>query len=110
MHRIHHATNVSYLDTNYGEVLNIWDRIFKTFRPEKTNEKIIYGLTKQIDSGSFTETQFSGFKGLWKDMRHAPTFKDKFLYLIMPPGWNHEGKHEMVSVLKNRDAANMQLS
>jgi sterol desaturase/sphingolipid hydroxylase (fatty acid hydroxylase superfamily) len=106
MHRIHHAKNVSYLDTNYGEVLNIWDRLFKTFRPEKANEKIIYGLTKQIDSGDFAETQFSGFKGLWKDIRNATSVKDKILYCIMPPGWSHEGKHETVSVLRSNQLAN----
>jgi sterol desaturase/sphingolipid hydroxylase (fatty acid hydroxylase superfamily) len=100
MHRIHHATNVSYLDTNYGEVLNVWDRIFKTFRPEKQNEKIVYGLTKQVDSGSFSESQFSGFKNLWKDIKSTSSIKNKLLYCIMPPGWNHEGKHETVNVMR----------
>jgi sterol desaturase/sphingolipid hydroxylase (fatty acid hydroxylase superfamily) len=105
MHRIHHAKNMDYLDTNYGEVLNIWDRIFKTFRPEKPNEKIVYGLTKQIDSGDFTETQFSGFRSLWNDMKSTPTLKDKLLYCLMPPGWKHDGGHETVDVLR-RQAVN----
>ena len=30
-HRVHHAKNPLYLDTNYCNLLNIWDRIFGTY-------------------------------------------------------------------------------
>ena len=33
-HRVHHASNVRYLDRNHAGVLIIWDRLFGTFSPE----------------------------------------------------------------------------
>lgn len=30
-HRVHHGTNVAYLDRNHGGVLIVWDRLFGTF-------------------------------------------------------------------------------
>ena len=31
-HRVHHGTDLDYLDTNYAGVLIIWDRIFGSFK------------------------------------------------------------------------------
>ncbi len=42
-HRVHHGSNKQYLDKNYGGMLILWDRIFKTYIPEK--EKVTYGVT-----------------------------------------------------------------
>jgi sterol desaturase/sphingolipid hydroxylase (fatty acid hydroxylase superfamily) len=47
-HRAHHGSNQQYLDTNYGGILIIWDRLFGTFEPE--DERVVYGLTKNIDT------------------------------------------------------------
>ena len=33
-HRVHHAKNPLYIDTNYSNLLNIWDRIFGTYQEE----------------------------------------------------------------------------
>ena len=33
-HRVHHATNPGYLDSNFGGTLIIWDRLFGTFAAE----------------------------------------------------------------------------
>jgi len=38
------GSNIYCLDTNYGGVLIIWDRIFGTFAQERPDEEIIYGL------------------------------------------------------------------
>ncbi|XP_017771537.1 PREDICTED: alkylglycerol monooxygenase-like [Nicrophorus vespilloides] len=43
-HRVHHGSNLYCLDTNYGGVLIIWDRLFGTFAEEREKEEIIYGL------------------------------------------------------------------
>ncbi|XP_031783290.1 alkylglycerol monooxygenase isoform X2 [Nasonia vitripennis] len=43
-HRVHHGCNIYCLDTNYGGVLIVWDRIFGTFAQERAKEEIIYGL------------------------------------------------------------------
>ena len=33
-HRVHHGSNESYIDKNYGNLLIIWDRLFGTFAEE----------------------------------------------------------------------------
>jgi len=47
-HRVHHASQGSYLDRNFGGVLIIWDRLFGSFAPEL--ERPVYGLTKKQTS------------------------------------------------------------
>ena len=37
-HRVHHGSNAQYIDKNYGNLLIIWDRVFRTFEPEKEPE------------------------------------------------------------------------
>ncbi len=43
MHKFHHHYQLPWTDSNYGNVLSIWDRIFGTFVYEDPN-KIQYGL------------------------------------------------------------------
>ena len=45
-HRVHHASNIRYLDRNMGMVLIIWDRLFGTFQAEIDEDPVKYGLTK----------------------------------------------------------------
>jgi sterol desaturase/sphingolipid hydroxylase (fatty acid hydroxylase superfamily) len=47
-HRVHHGSDLKYLDKNHAGVLIIWDRIFGSFQPEE--ERPVYGLTKNINS------------------------------------------------------------
>ncbi len=93
-HSIHHATNVKYLDKNYGQVLIIWDIMFGTFKREEKNEVPIYGLTTNIETFNPIEVEFSGFKWLRNQMKSANTWKGKLGYLIYPPGWSHTGNHQ----------------
>ena len=45
-HRAHHGSNPEYLDTNYAGIFMFWDRMFKSFEPERA--PVVYGLTKNI--------------------------------------------------------------
>jgi sterol desaturase/sphingolipid hydroxylase (fatty acid hydroxylase superfamily) len=45
-HRVHHGTDVLYLDKNHAGILIIWDRLFGSFQPEIFTPK--YGLTKNV--------------------------------------------------------------
>jgi sterol desaturase/sphingolipid hydroxylase (fatty acid hydroxylase superfamily) len=42
-HRVHHATNVEYLDSNYGGVLIVFDRLFGTYVRERSDVPCRYG-------------------------------------------------------------------
>jgi sterol desaturase/sphingolipid hydroxylase (fatty acid hydroxylase superfamily) len=88
-HRVHHGTDIKYLDKNYGQVLIIWDRLFGSFQREE--EEPIYGLVKQLESDSIWDIQTWGPRWLFGEMRRAPRLADKLRYLWMPPGWRHDG-------------------
>ena len=62
-HRVHHGSNAIYIDKNFGGVLIIWDKLFKTYQPE--TEKVNYGLTTgPMGYNPFTLV-FKGFTDLF---------------------------------------------
>lgn len=46
-HRVHHGCQPTQIDTNFGGVLIIWDRLFGTFVDERDAGKLVYGLTSR---------------------------------------------------------------
>lgn len=88
-HRVHHASNVRYLDRNHGGILIIWDKLFGTFEPEK--EPVVYGITKNIHTHNPLEIATHEYKALWRDVKRAPGLMNKLRYLFKPPGWSHDG-------------------
>jgi sterol desaturase/sphingolipid hydroxylase (fatty acid hydroxylase superfamily) len=67
-HRVHHASNVRYLDCNHGGTLIIWDRLFGTFSKELDAEPVVYGLTHNIHTFNPTTASTTG---------HGPTGERK---------------------------------
>ncbi len=90
-HRVHHAKNPLYMDRNFCVLLNVWDRIFGTYQPEKKEIKVEYGITRNAKPHSFIDANFGEIRLLIKDIRSAPGIKNKLLYIVMPPGWSHTG-------------------
>ena len=99
-HRVHHASNLRYLDKNMGMVLILWDKLFGTFQEELPEETITYGLTKQIDDSKFTHIVFHEFIALGKDIKRAPTFIEKLKYIFNPPGWSHDGSTQTAKIMQ----------
>ncbi|MDY7396705.1 sterol desaturase family protein [Aureibaculum sp. 2210JD6-5] len=99
-HRVHHARNPLYMDTNFCNLLNIWDKVFGTFQNEDKNIDIEYGITRQMDSGNFFDVYFGEIIALWKDVYKAPGLKNKLLYIFMPPGWHHAGEHNTAKIVR----------
>lgn len=97
-HRVHHGSNVRYLDKNMGMFLNIWDKLFGTY--EKETEPVVYGITKNIESHDPRTVIFHEFKSIADDVRNAPTFKAKFMYIFGPPGWSHDGSRKTSKQLR----------
>lgn len=87
-HRVHHGSNRQYWDKNYAGILIIWDRMFGTFEIE--DEKVVYGVSEQIESINPFVVFFHGFTRLYRDMSKAKGIKNKLAYLIKPPGWSPE--------------------
>lgn len=91
-HRVHHASNIRYLDRNMGMVLIIWDKIFGTFQEELKNDPVKYGLTKHMDQPyHLTNIIFHEWKNIAHDLHKNIPLSLKIKYLIMPPGWSHDG-------------------
>jgi sterol desaturase/sphingolipid hydroxylase (fatty acid hydroxylase superfamily) len=99
-HRVHHAKNIEYMDMNYCNLLNIWDKVFKTYQPEKEGIIIQYGITREMKPNSFLDSYFGEISALAKDVYSAPGIKNKILYVIMPPGWSHTGDHKTVGAIR----------
>ncbi len=100
-HRVHHAKNPLYMDTNFCNLLNIWDKVFGTYQNEEHHIKPAYGITREMDSGNFFDVYFGEVVSLLKDVYHAPGLKNKLLYPIMPPGWSHTGQHKTAKIMRN---------
>lgn len=91
-HRVHHASNVRYLDKNMGMVLIIWDRLFGTFQEEKETDPVKYGLTKNLESYNPINMVFHEWKNIFHDVfKKGISFKTRFMYLFGPPGWSPDG-------------------
>jgi sterol desaturase/sphingolipid hydroxylase (fatty acid hydroxylase superfamily) len=71
-HRVHHAKNPLYMDTNFCNLLNIWDRVFGTLQHERTDMRIEYGITRKMNPNSFLDVYFGEITALWKDVKNAP--------------------------------------
>jgi hypothetical protein len=91
-HRVHHASNIRYLDKNMGMVLIIWDKLFGTFQKEIKNDPIRYGLTKSLDHPyHLANIVFHEWKNILHDLHRNIPLRLKIKYLVMPPGWSHDG-------------------
>ncbi len=99
-HRVHHAKNPLYMDTNFCNLLAIWDRVFGTYQTEQHQIPIEYGITRDLDSGNFLDVYFGEIVALAKDMKAAPGFINKLKYLFMPPGWHHTGNNKTAKIVR----------
>ena len=88
------------MDTNFCNLLNIWDKVFGTFQDEQHDIQIQYGITRKMDSGNFLDVYFGEIVALAKDVVAAPGLLNKVKYLIMPPGWSHTGKHQTAKIAR----------
>ena len=84
-HRVHHGSDKQYIDTNYGGILIVWDRLFGTF--EKEDKLPNYGLTTPMTSKNPITVQFYEFPKLFRDLRKAKGGGQVLGYLFRPPGW-----------------------
>jgi sterol desaturase/sphingolipid hydroxylase (fatty acid hydroxylase superfamily) len=105
-HRVHHARNPLYMDTNFCNLLNIWDRVFRTYQEEQPAVRIEYGITRPVNQRNFLDFYFGEFVCLGRDIARARGWENKILYIFMPPGWSHTGEHKTAKMVK-REAERM---
>ena len=97
-HRVHHGRNPIYLDRNHAGIFIIWDKIFGTFEPE--GEAVDYGLTKNIHTHNPVRIAFHEWAAMLGDAWKARSWRGRFGYLFMPPGWTEDGVGKTAPVLR----------
>lgn len=91
MHQVHHAQNVEYLDKNHGGILNIFDRLFGTWKPLDEEVDIQYGVIHAPDSYNPLIILTHEFNDIWRDVRKSKKLSHAFMYVFGPPGWSPDG-------------------
>ena len=99
-HRVHHATNARYLDSNYAGVFIIWDRMFGSFVAEDEAEKPRYGIVKNLATFNPLKVAFHEFIGIAKDLKAARSPRDAAGFIFAPPGWSPDGSRETSDSIK----------
>jgi hypothetical protein len=89
-HRVHHARNPEYLGAasgaNFGALTVIFDRLFGTYKPERDDIVIEYGLVDRIYSNNPFTISFHLFVQAYKDLEKASNPIDVIRYFIEEPG------------------------
>ncbi|NUX55416.1 sterol desaturase family protein [Paraburkholderia youngii] len=101
-HRVHHASNVDYLDANYGGVLIIFDRLFGTYVEERADEPCRYGLVTPTTSRNPLVVEFEHWATLIRDMVNAKSPWIAINHVIQPPGWLPHGGGETTEELRRK--------
>jgi hypothetical protein len=97
-HRVHHGSDLKYLDKNHGGILIIWDRLFGTFQKEE--ERPVYGLTKNIDSYNPFIIALKSWADLARAAKSTGSFKQGIQYFLKPPGWSHDGSSKTAKQMR----------
>lgn len=99
-HRVHHGRNIRYRDTNYNSITLLWDWLMGTLQPLRRDEPVVYGITRELDTGSFWDVHFGEFRELYRDLRSASGPRTALGYLLRPPGWKPDDPSQTVRALK----------
>ena len=99
-HRVHHAKNPLYIDTNFSVLLPFWDWLFGTLQNEKDEVKIEYGITRETDASSFIDMYFGECICLYNDLKNTPGLTNKLKMIFMPPGWYPHDTQHLASVIR----------
>ena len=100
-HRVHHASNIEYLDCNHAGVLILWDRLFGSFAKEIDMQKPEYGLTENLSSLNPVYVASHEYRAISRDVARAKRWQDKLAYLFLAPGWSHDGDDKRSKTLRS---------
>lgn len=101
-HRVHHAQNIRYMDTNYNSITLLGDWLMGTLQKLDDAEPVRFGITREVNTASFWDVHFGEFVLLWRDVRTAPSLAAAIGYLFHAPGWQPTGELKTAAALKAR--------
>lgn len=85
-HRVHHAINGEYVDRNFGGMFIVWDRLFGTFRRERSRP--VYGTVARFNSFNPLWANLHYFADLARRSRAQTGWRNKVMVWFAHPGWN----------------------
>ena len=105
-HRVHHASNLDYLDANYGGVLIVFDHLFGTYVAERDEERCRYGLVKPINSYNILQIELQVWIAMARDVMGARGIGEALGFVLRARGWRPDGAGETTEDLRRRSGAN----
>jgi len=84
-HQVHHASNASCLDKNFGGILIIYDRLFGTFAAHPADEVLRYGLARPLTSYNPVYIAFHEWIAILRDLGRAQGWRERWRLLFGRP-------------------------
>ncbi|MFG1333219.1 sterol desaturase family protein [Xanthobacter autotrophicus] len=85
-HAVHHASNPSVIDRNFGGVLIVFDRLFGTFAEAPHDEPLSFGVAGATSSRNPLAIVVREWIALFRDAQRTPGLGGKLRVLFGPPG------------------------
>lgn len=104
-HRLHHARDGLYLDTNYGLCFSLWDRLFGTWQDRSPDLPPTYGLTRRVEHERLWVAQMDAWQHLLADLHTARGAREVLGFLFLPPGWTPDGTGRMAHQIRREARA-----
>jgi len=77
--------HTQWVDSNYGNLLIVWDRMFGTY--VKETSPVVFGLVKNIGTNNPVVITFHTWFAMSKDIKRAKSFYEVLGYIFGPPDW-----------------------
>lgn len=84
-HRVHHGCEREYLDSNYGGIFIVWDRLFGTFVAERGEPT--YGTVKPLQSWNAAWANIVEYLRLGRLTGQCRSLREHVLTWLGPPEW-----------------------
>ena len=88
------------MDKNHGGFLNIFDKMFGTWKDYDENIDIEFGVTTPPESYNPYVILTHEYANIWQDMKKSKNWRHKFMYVFGPPGWSHDGSTKTVKQMR----------
>lgn len=81
-HKVHHASNTTCLDKNYGGTLIVFDRLFGTFAAPPETEPLRYGLVGRTPSHNPISVVFGEWAAMFRDLKNSKSGLNGYLTVL----------------------------
>lgn len=99
-HQVHHARNVEYLDKNHGGYLNLFDKLFGSWKESEDHINIEYGVVHEPNSYNPLIIVSHEYRDIWRDVKSSKSLYEAFMYVFGEPGWSPDGSSQTVKQIQ----------